>query len=118
MIIDDIYVSKTQETYPRSCALTATTEAISGPTTSDAKPAAAAAGSKWPTFDLRDVHWMAALPRTVGLHNARVAAPTYDDTEIIQRKTVRKHIPRWGPRAPCPCRAPPAMARVQPLLLR
>ena len=62
MIIDDIYVSKTQERYPRSCALTAMTEAISGPTTSEARPAAAAAGSKWPTFDFRDVHWIATLP--------------------------------------------------------
>ena len=42
--------------------MTATTEAISGPTTSDARPAAAAAGSKWPTFDFRDVHWIATLP--------------------------------------------------------
>ena len=73
---------KTQETYPRSCALTATAEAIRGPTTSDAKPAAAAAGSKWPTFDFRDVHWIATLPWSVGLHNARVAAPTYNDTEL------------------------------------
>jgi hypothetical protein len=47
---------------PRSCAFTATIEAISGPTTSDARPAAAAAGSKWPTFDFRDVHWIATLP--------------------------------------------------------
>ena len=53
---------KTQGTYPRSCALTATTDAISGPTTSDARPAAAAAGSKWPTFDFSDVHWIAILP--------------------------------------------------------
>ncbi len=79
MIIDDIYVSKTQETYPRNCALTATTEAIEGPTISDARPAAAAAGSRWPTFDFRDVHWIAASPRSVDLHNALVAAPTYND---------------------------------------
>ena len=58
---DDICL-KSQETYPRNCALTATTEAISGPTTSDARPAAAAAGSKWPTFDFSDVHWIATLP--------------------------------------------------------
>ena len=62
MIIDDIYVSKTQETYPRSCALPAMTEAISGPTISEARPAAAAAGSKWPTFDFRDVHWIVSVP--------------------------------------------------------
>jgi hypothetical protein len=55
-------VCEMQGTYPRSCALTATTEAISGPTTSEARPAAAAAGSKWPTFDFSDVHWIATLP--------------------------------------------------------
>ena len=49
-------------TYPRNCAFTAITEAISGPTTSDARPAAAAAGSKWPTFDFSDVHWIGAVP--------------------------------------------------------
>ena len=64
--------------------MTATTEAISGPTTSDARPAAAAAGSKWPTFDFRDVHWIAAVPRSVGLHNALVAAPTYDYDRILR----------------------------------
>ena len=57
-----IYVIYVKETYPRSWALTATTEAISGPTTSDARPAATAAGSKWPTFDFSDVHWIAAVP--------------------------------------------------------
>ena len=60
------------------------TEAISGPTTSDARPAAAAAGSKWPTFDFSDVHCIAAMPCSVDLHNARVAAPTYKDTEIMR----------------------------------
>ena len=70
------YIYITQETYPRSWALTATVEAISGPTTSDARPAAAAAGSKWPTFDFRDVHWIAVFPLSIDLHNARVAAPT------------------------------------------
>ena len=77
---------KSQETYPRSCAFTATTEAVSGPTTSDARPAAAAAGSKWPTFDFSDVHWIAVLPRSVDLHNARVAAPTYNDTRLCREK--------------------------------
>ena len=66
--------------------MTATTEAISGPTTSDARPAAAAAGSKWPTFDFRDVHWIAALPCSADLHNARVAAPTYNDTGFMREK--------------------------------
>ena len=66
--------------------MTATTEAISGPTTSDARPAAAAAGSKWPTFDFRDVHWIAAVPRSVGLHNARVAAPTYNNITFMREK--------------------------------
>ena len=42
--------------------MTATTEAIRGPTTSDARPATAAAGSKWPTFDFRDVHWIVSVP--------------------------------------------------------
>ena len=64
--------------------MTATTEAISGPTTSDARPAAAAAASKWPTFDFSDVHWIAILPWPVDLHNALVAAPTYNDTEIMR----------------------------------
>ena len=73
-------------TYPRNCAFTAITEAISGPTTNEARPAAAAAGSKWPTFDFSDVHWIDALPRSVGLHNARVAAPTYDETKILLRE--------------------------------
>ena len=75
-----------QGTYPRSCAFTATAEAIRGPATSDARPAAAAAGSKWPTFDFSDVHWIAALPWPVGLHNALVAAPTYNDTKYAKSK--------------------------------
>ena len=97
--------------------MTATTEAISGPTISDARPAAAAAGSKWPTFDFSDVHWIGAVPRSVGLHNALVAAPTYNDREIIQRKNVRKNAPRWDHQAPCPCRAPPkkVQSRLAPL---
>ena len=66
--------------------MTATTEAISGPTTSDARPAAAAAGSKWPTFDFSDVHWIAVFPLSVDLHNARVAAPTYSDTKFMREK--------------------------------
>ena len=75
-----------QGTYPRSCALIATTELITGPTTSEARPAAAAAGSKWPTFDFRDVHWIAVTPCSVGLHNALVAAPTYIDTGFMREK--------------------------------
>ena len=66
--------------------MAATTEAISGPTTSDARPAAAAAGSKWPTFDFSDVHWISVFSCSAGLHNALVAAPTYNDTEIMQRR--------------------------------
>ena len=53
---------KLQGTYPRNCAFTATIEANRGPTTSDARPAAAAAGSKWPTFDFSDVHWIVSVP--------------------------------------------------------
>ena len=75
-----------QKTYPRSCAFTATIEAISGPTTSDAMPAAAAAVSKWPTFDFSDVHWIATLPWSVALHNALVAAPTYNNTGFMREK--------------------------------
>ena len=44
---------------PRSGALTAKEKPTSAPATSDARPAAAAAGSKWPTFDFSDVHWIA-----------------------------------------------------------
>ena len=66
--------------------MTATTEAVSGPTTSDARPAAAAAVSKWPMFDFSDVHWIAAPPCFVGLHNALVAAPTYNDTRYMREK--------------------------------
>ena len=79
-------MQKAQETYPRNCALTATTETISGPTTSDARPAAAAAGSRWPTFDFSDVHWIALFPLPVGLHNALVAAPTYNYNRIVREK--------------------------------
>ena len=64
----------------------ATTESISGPTTSEARPAAAAAGSRWPTFDFRDVHWIATFPLSVDLHNARVAAPTYNYNRILREK--------------------------------
>ena len=64
--------------------MTATTEAISGPTTSDARPAAAAAASRWPTVDFRDVHRIATLPWSVGLHSALVAAPTYNGTGFMR----------------------------------
>ena len=57
----------------RSCALTATTLASNGPATSDDRLAAAAAASRWPRFDLRDVHSAGSLAR------ARDAAPTYVD---------------------------------------
>ena len=62
------------------------TDAISGPITSDARLAAAAAGSKWPTFDFSDVHCIGAVPRSVGLHNALVAAPTYHNTKVLKEK--------------------------------
>ena len=75
-----------QGTYPRNCAFTATTDAIRGPTSSDARPAAAAAGSKWPTFDFSDVHWIATVPCSVDLHNALVAAPTYNHTIFMRDK--------------------------------
>ena len=75
-----------QKTYPRSCAFTATIEAIRGPTISEARPAAAAAGSKWPTFDFSDEHWIAAVPCSEGLHNALVAAPTYNGTTFMREK--------------------------------
>ena len=63
----------------RSCALTATTPASRGPATSDARPAAAAAASRWPRFDLSDAQRTTA-PRCslrVGPHSALLAAPTY-----------------------------------------
>ena len=60
-------------TYPRNCALTATTPAKRGPTISDARPAAAAAASKWPRFDFRDVH----CTGVDSVQSARTAAPTY-----------------------------------------
>ena len=66
--------------------MTATAEAINGPTTSEARPAAAAVGSKWPIFDFSDVHWIVVIPWSVGLHNARVAAPTYNDTKSCKEK--------------------------------
>ena len=58
--------------YPRSCALTGTIPARSGPATTDARPAAAAAASRWPMFDLREV-------LAIGARTARVAAPTCDE---------------------------------------
>ena len=54
----------------RSCALTASTPASRGPATSDARPAAAAAASRWPRFDLSDAHSSGPPAR------AREAAPT------------------------------------------
>ena len=59
----------TSDTYLRSCALTGMIPAKSGPATTDARPAAAAAASRWPMFDFREVH-------TVGARIARLAAPT------------------------------------------
>ena len=59
----------TSGTYPRSCALTGMIPAKSGPAATDARPAAAAAASRWPMFDFREVH-------TVGARIARLAAPT------------------------------------------
>ena len=47
--------------------------AKSGPATTDARPAAAAAASRWPMFDFREVH-------TVGARIARLAAPTCEET--------------------------------------
>jgi hypothetical protein len=40
----------------RSCALVGTSPAISGVTSNDASPAAAAHASRWPMFALSDVH--------------------------------------------------------------
>ena len=50
------HVDAGQPSHPRSCAFTATTPASSGPTARHARPAPAAAASRWPTFDLRDAH--------------------------------------------------------------
>ena len=62
----------------RSCALTATTLASNGPATSDDRPAAAAAASRWPRFDLRDAQRTTAPCASLraGPHSALVAAPT------------------------------------------
>ena len=92
----------TSGTYPRSCALTGMIPAKSGPATTDARPAAAAAASRWPMFDFREVH-------TVGARIARLAAPTCEETHSLKEAAPRTRLaPRWDPRAPCPCRALPA----------
>ena len=67
------FLQAISNTHRRSCALTATMPASSGPATSDDSPAAAAAASRWPRFDLRDVHSANSLAR------ARDAAPTCAD---------------------------------------
>ena len=63
---------------PRSCALTATTLADRGTTTRDARPAAAAAASRWPTFDFSDAQCACCeVPPSLTKHRAPIAAPTW-----------------------------------------
>lgn len=57
-----------------SCAFTATTHAPRGTSKREAKPAAAADGSKWPTFDFMEAQWTSRE----FTDNAPVAAPTYE----------------------------------------
>ena len=82
----------------RSCALTATRPARSGPATSDDSPAAAAAASRWPRFDLRDVHSASSLAR------ARDAAPTCADAVSNSRRhyfaCFLQHLDRVAERRP------------------
>ena len=62
-----------------SRALATTTDVPRGRSTREAKPAAAAHASMWPTFDLRDAHWTLRVPTPdagVGPHKAPIAAPT------------------------------------------
>ena len=53
--LGNIQCNKTSyDTGPRSCVLAATTVANKGARISDARPAAAADGSKWPMFDFEE----------------------------------------------------------------
>ena len=88
-------------TYPRSCALTATAPAKRGPTISDDRPAAAAAASRWPRFDFREVH----CTNVDSMQSARTAAPTYK-MPIIRESTRNSNIPRSDRPEQFRCRAP------------
>ena len=98
-----------QGTYPRSCALTETTEAISGPTTSDARPAAAAAPS-------------AAAIRAAAAEAEADAAYEYGDDEARLRSEGRRRAlrgaPRASPAASCCAEAMPCSSAVLSLLIQ
>ena len=93
-------------TYPRSCALTATAPAKRGPTISDDRPAAAAAASRWPRFDFREVH----CTNVDSMQSARTAAPTYK-MPIIRESTRNSNIPRSDRPEQFQCRAPQGSRR-------
>ena len=84
------------QTYPRSCAFTATTAAYRGATTNDARPAAAAAASRWPTFDFSDAHCTACLASPDSKQRARTAAPTYGSLEINRQGQCRPLYTRYN----------------------
>ena len=90
--VDVRIIINTKKTYPRSCALIATTPAKRGPMISDERPAAAAAASKWPRFDLRDVHWTDGPPDS--LQSARTAAPTCKMPIVIQSTGTVTYLDR------------------------
>ena len=53
---------------------------------SDERPAAAAAASRWPRFDFREVHCTAGPFDS--LQSARTAAPTYECECLLNRQIV------------------------------
>ena len=86
----------------RSCALATTTAMSRGATMRDARPAAAAEGSKWPMFAFKEAHYTTVSSRPVGSHIAPTTAPTYKKRFKNRGQTI---LPQSGPRAPFPCRA-------------
>ena len=60
-----------------------------GPTIREERPAAAAAASRWPRFDLREVHCTGVDP----IQSARTAAPTYKMPIVIE-STINRNVPR------------------------
>lgn len=99
---------ETQAQYPRNCALRGTALARRGPVMSEARPAAAAAASKWPMFDLSDAAWSSDFPCCNDQHRARVAAPTCDSKQYIQwieSWIMHRGAPRSDHRVQCLCRA-------------
>ena len=83
----------------------ATTPDKRDPTISDARPAAAAAASRWPRFDFRDVHCTCIE----SVQRARTAAPTY--MSFIIGSTKNGNIPRSDRPEQFQCRAPQGSRR-------